>query len=280
MESTNVTPDDWEEQLVHYSIGAMEPQEAELFSAALEQCRNRAQVANTYRQVVGLIGAATPAAEPPVGHKARLLDRLAATPQAVGGIATARSGPVPEAGPSRGTGAARPTLMTSRAWGWGAAAAAALLLALSAWLVVTMGTVAQQSERIAQAEDRIEALQTRVNIPTGFRTIALAPTAEYTGVSAVVLFDPESSEAWLVADGLEPLPDDFIYELWLIRPQNQGPSEVGGVFGSSDSGSAVHRTDAQRPIADYAGFAVSIERKPGVTTREGPVVVVGRFEGQ
>jgi anti-sigma-K factor RskA len=95
-----------------------------------------------------------------------------------------------------------------------------------------------------------------------------------------VIFNPEASEAWLVADGLEPLPEDLIYELWLILPQGQGPSDVGGVFGPNEEGSAVHRTTAQRRIGEYAGFAVSIERKPGVPVREGPIVVVGRFEGQ
>ena len=280
METPSARPDEWEEQLIHFSLGAMEPSEAAQFEAALEQCRSRALLANSYAQVIGLLGTAAATAEPPVGHRARLMDRVAATPQA------AAAPVVPPATPAvvpPGAAGARPTRSPrtfSGAWAWGAAAAAAVLVALAAWLVVALGTVSQQAERIDQVQGSLAALQSQVNIPEGFRTIALAPTAEYTGVSAVVIFNPESFEAWLVADGLEPLPDDFIYELWLIRPQGQGPSEVGGVFGATQEGSAVHRTEAGRRIADYAGFAVSIERKPGVLVREGPVVVVGRFESQ
>jgi anti-sigma-K factor RskA len=155
---------------------------------------------------------------------------------------------------------------STAAWVWGAGIAAVVLVGLVGWLALTLSTVQQ--------------LRGEVNIPAGYRTVALAPTEEYTGVSAVVIFNPESTEAWLVADGLRPLPDDLIYELWLIRPANQGTSEVGGVFGPREDGTAVHRATTADRIADYAGFAVSIERKPGVTEREGPVVVVGRFEGQ
>jgi anti-sigma-K factor RskA len=154
------------------------------------------------------------------------------------------------------------------------------MLVLVAWLVSTLGTVERQAAQLAEVENRLTEMQGQVNIPPGNRTVALAPTSEYTGVSALVIFNPDSSEVWLVADGLQPLPEDLIYELWIIRPPGQGQSEVGGVFGPTETGTAVHRTAAQGKIADYAGFAVSIERKPGVPVREGPVVVVGRFEEQ
>jgi anti-sigma-K factor RskA len=280
METPSARPDDWEEQLIHFSLGAMEPNEAAQFEAALEQCRSRALLANSYGHVTGLLGASAPTAEPPTGHKARLMGRVAATPQvaATPVLQPGTTAVIPEdIASGRAIKAPRPR---SAAWVWGAVAAAALLVAVAAWLVVALGTVSRQAERIAQIEGSLEALQSQVNIPEGFRTIALSPTAEYTGVSAVVIFNPESFEAWLVADGLEPLPEDFIYELWLIRPQGQGPSEIGGVFGPTPEGSAVHRTEAGRRIAEYAGFAVSIERKPGVAVREGPVVIVGRFESQ
>jgi anti-sigma-K factor RskA len=154
------------------------------------------------------------------------------------------------------------------------------MVVLGAWLVAAIGTVTEQKAIVAETQRELADLRQQVNIPPGYRALALAPTAAYTGVSALVIYNPESTEAWLVADGLQPLPDDLIYELWLIRPPGEGRSDVGGTFGPTDAGTAVHRTEGSRSISAYAGFAVSIERKPGVQVREGPVVVVGRFEGQ
>ena len=288
METTNVTPEGWEEQLIHYTIGAMEPHEAAEFAAALEQCRHRVHLAGTYKEVLGLLGITATPSEPPQGHKARLMQRLAAIPRdEAAAAARPKLEPVPAIAPSATYGAAStgdvislPARRRASAWVWATGIAAVLLIGLAAWLVGTLGTVERQTERLAAVEQQIEVLQGQVNIPPGYRTVALAPTDEYTGVSALVIYDPNSTEAWLVADGLAPLPEDLIYELWIIRPQGQGQSEVGGVFGPTAAGTAVHRTAAQGRIADYAGFAVSIERKPGVPVREGPVVVVGSFEGQ
>lgn len=283
MESQNVTPEEWEDRLIHFSLGALEPEDAARFEAALEQCRERARLATSYSQVIGLLGTTAPTVEPPAGHKARLLQRIESTPQIAQSPAVSRPVRLTTAEPASVTPTPSQMVDVRRqadAWPRVAAAAAVLLLVAVVWLVATLGTVSQQQTRLAEFERQLEASQAQVNIPAGYRTFALAPTDEYTGVSAVVIFNPESSEAWLVADGLEPLPEDLIYELWLIQPQGQGPSDVGGVFGPNDVGSTVHRTTAQRRIGDYAGFAVSIERKPGVPVREGPIVVVGRFEGQ
>lgn len=290
MEKPNVTPEDWEEQLIHFSLGTMEPDEAARFSAALEQCRSRAQLAHSYSQVFGLLAATVPPAEPPEGHKSRLMELVVATPQVTAATGEARPAILdlprePATTPTRavdGRGVAGvPARRRAAAWVWAAGIAAAVLIAvLAALLVATLGTVERQAARLAEVEREIAELREQVNIPPGYRTIALAPTAEYTGVSALVIYNPDSTEAWLVAGGLTPLPEDLIYELWLIRPPDRGQSEVGGVFGPTESGTAVHRTAASERIAEYAGFAVSIERKPGVTVREGPVVVVGRFEEQ
>ena len=289
METPNFAPEDWEELYIQYSLGSLEPDERARFEESLAECRNREQIAATYSQMLGLLGTVAATAEPPLGHKSRLMARVAATPQATPGLDdTARPHPLflPQNGPAAPVDRqkVREVPALSRPRGLGArllsgAVAAALVVLLGGWLLLTMsGEIERQSNRIAEVEGRLEAVQGQVNIPPGYRAIALAPTSEYTGVSALVLYKPGASEAWLVADGLYALPDDLIYELWLMQPAGRGQSEVGGVFSATQDGTAVHRTETQKTIADYAGFAVSIERKPGVPVREGPVVMVGRFE--
>ena len=279
METPEIAPEDWEDQLIQFTVSAMDQQEAEQFEASLDRCRARTELAATYAQIAGLLASTAVPSEPPAGHRARFMARIAATSHPA-------ASPEPQGAVPRSPVRSRRAPLAPRSrtlalpWVWATAVAAVLTVVLGAWLVSVLGTVAEQKAAVAETQRELADLRQQVNIPPGYRALALAPTAEYTGVSALVLYNPESTEAWLVADGLQPLPDDLIYELWLIRPPGEGRSDVGGTFGPNDAGTAVHRTEGSRSITAYAGFAVSIERKPGVQVREGPVVVVGRFGGQ
>src|SRR5438045_3625293 len=98
MNNSNVTPDEWEAQLIDYTLGVMEPAEAAAFEQGLEECRRHVRFAGEYEAVSGLLGAAVPAAEPPEGHKTRLMSRLQATPQVQAPAGTvSKSGASPQA---------------------------------------------------------------------------------------------------------------------------------------------------------------------------------------
>src|SRR5689334_20420893 len=82
MDNTNVPEDNWESRLIDYTLGVMDPGEAEQFALSLAECRQHVELAQKYEQTMGWIGAAALAVEPPVGHQARLMARIGATPQA------------------------------------------------------------------------------------------------------------------------------------------------------------------------------------------------------
>jgi anti-sigma-K factor RskA len=96
--------------------------------------------------------------------------------------------------------------------------------------------------------------------------------------SAIVFFNPESNQASLFADGLQPLPEGQVYELWLLDPQHpQVKPTPAGIFRPDELGTALHTTDAPSRLRDYAGVAVTIE--PGfMTEATGPIVLVGTYE--
>jgi anti-sigma-K factor RskA len=100
---------------------------------------------------------------------------------------------------------------------------------------------------------------------------------DMTGATGVILFDPNSREAVLVASGLKPLPPDRVYELWLL-PHQQGAAPVpAGVFTPDPTGKARHTARAPSEMKDYAGVAVTVER--GLVARaEGPVVMQGQYQ--
>ena len=82
MSSTpNNSEDNWEAQLIEYSLGLMDPAAAVEFERGLDECRGHVALAQQYTQVVGLLGQTVAPLEPPSGHKERFAARLAATPQ-------------------------------------------------------------------------------------------------------------------------------------------------------------------------------------------------------
>src|SRR3954468_19052719 len=82
MDVQNASHDEWEAQLIDYSVGAMEPEEAASFEERLAECRRHVLLARDYGTVAGMLGTAVPAADPPAGHRSRLMSRVSATPQA------------------------------------------------------------------------------------------------------------------------------------------------------------------------------------------------------
>src|SRR6476469_3667291 len=97
MDNMNASEENWESRLIDYTLGVMDPGEAEQFALSLAECRQHVELAQKYEQTMGWIGAAAKAVEPPMGHQARLMARIGATPQAT--IAAPTMPPVSIAAP-------------------------------------------------------------------------------------------------------------------------------------------------------------------------------------
>jgi hypothetical protein len=280
----NLLEDNWEARLIDYSMGTMAPGEAQEFERQLEECRVHVKLADQYTQVVGWMGAAVTPAEPPGGHKNRLMSRVSATPQAAPeerGPATQITGAAPEPipfAPRTTTGPAmtaysgkdaegQPSSVTdlgeyrarragrSRlAWG-GAAVAALALLVLAGWLSSILG---------------------RPYLPPGYRAIAVQNQPGGSASSAVLFYNLERREAYFQADGLQALDAQKVYEMWLL-PKGGGDPVPAGIFNAGGEGRAGHEIQAPADMAQYAGVAVSLENAPGGKVVAGPILLMGQF---
>ncbi|MGA7730573.1 MAG: anti-sigma factor [Chloroflexia bacterium] len=276
MDTSNVQDEGWEEQLIDYSLGVMEPGEAAEFELKLAECRQHVRLARQYEQAVSWMGMAAAPAEPPQGHQTRLMARIAETPQesattpAMQGSPTVTESmrptlslvpPAMQAPPAATTNAPvvsldeyrerrRNSLVTAIG-----AVAAALILVVGLWAFLGRGG--------------------GVDIPEGYQVVTLAPQAGNEGISAVALYHPDRTEAVLLADGMPTLPVGKVYEFWLMQDEGNPPVPAG-VFTADNGGDGKHETKTPQKVSTYAGFAVSIEDAPGVDVPT-QVIAVGLF---
>ena len=283
MDNTNVPEENWESKLIDYTLGVMEPGEAEKFALSLAECRQHVQLAQQYEQTMGWIGTAAKAAEPPAGHQARLMARIGATTQAsaqvptmpvsiatLGTLVRQERAEVPSATLPAGTPVAAPEtgakVVDLAAYretrrnlflGVMGAIAAALIL------VVGLSSIFGQNNKIV--------------IPPGYQVVQLAPEPGFSTANAVVLYDPTKNEATLLATGFPQVPAGKVYELWALpATANEAPDQAG-TFTPDASGTSQHIAQAPRNVGTYVGFAVTLEDAPGVPVAKGPVVVKGTF---
>jgi anti-sigma-K factor RskA len=279
----NMLEDNWESRLIEYSMGTMSPADAQDFERQLNECRVHVKLADKYTQVVGWMGAAATPAEPPSGHKTRMMARLSATSQEQAtpipaGTATMEPIPLRASGvePTMTTyGASSATketapvtsldeYRTKRAAGpralWiGSAAAVLALLVVAGWLSSFLG---------------------RPYVPAGTIPVAVQSQPGAPASSGGVLFyNPESREAHFYANGLQTLSADQVYEMWLL-PKGGGNPVPAGIFNTGTAGTARHDIRAPAAMGDYAGVAVSVEEAPGSTVVGGPIILMGQYETQ
>lgn len=280
----NLLEDSWESRLIDYSMGAMESTDAAEFERQLNECRVHVKLADHYAQVVGWMGAAVTPTEPPVGHKNRLMSRLAATPQETTAPTVAQADDIASeplqtprtltavphmAAYGGSTGAeseAAPVMQLDeyrarRAGGnrtlWIAAAAAVLaLMVLAGWLSTFLA---------------------RPYLPPGFTALLVKAQAVpgYENSAAALIWNPNSREAYLYANNLQQLPADQVYEMWLL--QANGDPIPAGIFNAGSGGTARHEIQAPAALGRYAGVAVSVEKAPGGPAPGGPVIMVAQY---
>jgi anti-sigma-K factor RskA len=269
----NVTPDDWESQLIDYSMGVMGAEEAAAFEADLEECRRNVRMAHDYAAVTGWMGLAASPGEPPQGHKSRLMARVQTTPQgpaqapapAVVPAATAPAPAAPSPAPAAPAAAQADGKVTDleayrarrRRPGWmqvALAAAAVIIVGMAVWIWNENNSL---------------------NIPASYTPLALAAQKGYENVTAVAFYDPQRTNAFLSAKGLPQLPSGRAYELWFLK--KQGNPDPAGTFSADPSGNATHAANGAVTMSQYSGFAVSEEPASGSSAPTGPIVVAGTY---
>ncbi len=93
--------------------------------------------------------------------------------------------------------------------------------------------------------------------------------------NAVVVWDQKKQRGILKVTKLPHNEEDKDYQLWLVDPRFKDPVD-GGVFHVSNDGSLRVPFHPAEKVHDAEGFAISLERKGGVTKAKGPIVLLGK----
>jgi anti-sigma-K factor RskA len=135
-----------------------------------------------------------------------------------------------------------------------------------------------QEKTMVGLRESLDAQARALRVLGGPRTLSasLTPKGGYGGNGRVHV-DAETGEGAIVLAGVEQLPPDKVYELWVLRGDN--PPEPAGLL--TGAGRAVYVTQlakVDRP-GEVKAFAVSIEPAGGSKSPTGPIVMVGAMQG-
>lgn len=239
---------DIEKLLAGYALKSLSPETAQQVEDHLVNCPSCQKILEDYLLLEDELRQAVPAVEPPT----RIRSRLEAYTQ-----------PVPKTR----------TKMKPRGWfipDWTAAAALAAVLML---IAVNIFLIRNNQQILNRQNTLIE--QNRA-----FQTAAALLTYPDTRVEVIddgtlygtLVYDPDGSRAVLTVWGLDSLPSDQDYQIWLIEHDQNRIS--GGVFHNDQSGSySSVMIESPFPLETFAGLGVTIEPAGGSPGPTGPKVL-------
>lgn len=226
-----------EEQASFYVLGLLEGAEAAQFEQQLERDPALQAFVDDLDEAAAALAHGAPARPLPAGLRERVLGEV-----------------------NRGKTVAFPRRVNWLPW----AIAACLALACS-YLV---------AERVA-LRNRMTVLEHRdflaqIQIASLSSKLKSAPDA-----NAVVVWDEKKQKGILKVTELPRNEANRDYQLWLVDPRYKNPVD-GGVFHVSNKGELSVPFQPATPVRGAKGFAISLERKGGVTKAEGPIVLLGK----
>jgi anti-sigma-K factor RskA len=144
-------------------------------------------------------------------------------------------------------------------------AVAACLALTCTYLMAERGRLRKRVPHLEQRD-----LLAQVQIVSLSSQIKNAPDA-----NAVVVWDEKRQRGVLKVTKLPRNEADRDYQLWLMDPRYENPID-GGVFHVADDGTLRVPFHPASPVREAKGFAISLERKGGVTKAEGPIILLGK----
>jgi anti-sigma-K factor RskA len=140
-------------------------------------------------------------------------------------------------------------------------------------------TQSQLAERTLLAERMITDLGQKLQRTEDLSRLKITALASLLGntaeARAIAVWDPEQQAGLLTVEKLPAVAPEQDYQIWVIDPQYPIPVD-GGVFKPDPSGKATLTFKGDKPIAQAAAFAISLEKKGGVPKAEGPLVLLGK----
>jgi anti-sigma-K factor RskA len=159
----------------------------------------------------------------------------------------------------------RKTVAFARRSNWIPWAIAACLALTCAYLIAERGELRKRVTHLEQRD-----ILSKIQIALLSSKVENAPDA-----NAIVVWDEKKQRGVLKVTKLPRNEEDRDYQLWLVDPRYKDPVD-GGVFHVANDGSLRIPFQPASPVRAAKGFAISLERKGGVTKAEGPIVLLGK----
>jgi anti-sigma-K factor RskA len=239
--------DDPRDLLGAYALGAVDAREATEVQALLEHdAHARAELAALLAAVSTLPEIAEPLA-PPAGLRDRIAAAALADLPARGAPVPPIPGPAPAPPPVAGQPNDPPNVARPRPEFWQRASVWATAAAML--LIVSLGLLYWNMQ-----------LRSEISTAPQIETLALATTPMAPQASGDVKYMPEQGVLMLDVRDLPPLPEGYVYEVWLI---GEGAPVPAGVF--------AHSTAQHAMVADRSQFTtLAITMEPGPMGTEAP----------
>ncbi len=233
--------------LPDYAVGALDETESERIARHLDDCAPCRDELTALLEMIGLLTVTVP---PRPEVKAALIARVAAEPRTAPAATTS---PAPDPTPIEVASASpsdrvRPMRPARLPLWTGLAAALILLVGLGAW---NLSLQRQLDER--PSVDGFIGDTAEVHPLTDSQ---LSPPA-----SGVLIVEPDSAEALLVAHGLPAIPADQRLQVWLFTATGERVS--AGLLTANQDGHVDSRIQAPAPLDTYVAVAISAEPAAG-----------------
>jgi anti-sigma-K factor RskA len=240
---------EYEELAAGYVLGALEPDDEQVFRGHLEGCAACAANVRELEAVVGELAYAVPQVDPPDTVWAGI--RREIRPEAVRRPAVPR----PDTG-GAAAGAGRRRLGRRVLSGLAAAAAIVLVAALSVWNLNLRDENSVYRDRVAALERATQL----ANDPNA-ALVTLDDSPGPAGAAGTVIASSREDRGVLIVENLPPLARDRVYELWSVP---------GGVFAKAEKAlvfQPLRRPGTQTllfeaPIQPGSVFAITEEPAP------------------
>jgi anti-sigma-K factor RskA len=144
----------------------------------------------------------------------------------------------------------------------------------------TRGQLDAAKRLVTESSRQVAELSTKLKDEGDLAHFKIATLASMLGNTpaaiAVAVWDPSRAQGVLSVSKLPALASEKDYQLWVIDKQYPSPVSAGVFVVDPVSGDAHIVFRANKPVNAIAKFAVSLERKGGSPSPEGPIVLISQ----
>jgi anti-sigma-K factor RskA len=246
----------YREDLALYAVGALTPEEARDLELHLADCTSCREELEGLRAAAAQIALAVEPVAPPVQLRQQLMTQLE----------NRAPGPVP--------------FRKQNEWFWVPAIAAVLLLfAVANLWMQNRGLLSQNRQLALELSENQQNLERANNLIRGFtaadaQRVTLAASGAKVQPEAKAVYSPSQGSLILLADHLDNLPPQKVYELWLLPANGSNPVPAGTFRPDQQGKAAVIRSQFGSGLS-AKGLAITVENAPGSATPTMPIILVG-----